>query len=280
MTKSLIEKKIEWKSEYNINEITIDKEHKELFDLAQKALKINTLENFTQEKEELKKVISELLLYTKTHFTNEEIYMKKIYYPDLDNHILLHKTMIKSLTLLVKQLNTLSMIEIETKLYTFIEEYFLKHIITEDKKIHLWITPLSNLKHNFGWKDVYSVNNHHIDKEHKELFDIAKQAFEIVESPKRIEKIKDTIKKLYTYMKEHFKNEEEYMQKITYPKYEEHKLLHEEIINHFNSFIKKLPSMHIDIFEKELAKLIDISLLQHIIQEDRQIINWEKDSNI
>jgi hemerythrin len=30
------------------------------------------------------------------------------------------------------------------------------------------------------------------------------------------------------------------------------------------------------LFEKELAKIIDIALVHHIIQEDRKIISWSK----
>lgn len=32
--------------------------------------------------------------------------------------------------------------------------------------------------------------------------------------------------------------------------------------------------MNIELFEKELACLIDITLVQHIIQEDRKIVAW------
>lgn len=270
MTKGLSKNVILWKEEYNINEITIDKEHENLFNLAQKALNINLLGN----NDKLKEIISELLLYTKTHFANEQAFMKKIYYPDYDKHLILHKTMISSLTSLVQNLNHLNIFEIEDKLYSFIEEYFLNHIITEDKKIHIWNTPLSNLKNNFGWKDVYSVNNDYIDADHKILFNIAKEAFEVVESSERIAKIRIIIQKLYKYMKGHFDNEEKFMEQIKYPNYDEHKTLHRDIIEKLNSFIKSLPSMHIEIFEKELAKIIDISLLQHIIQEDRKIVLW------
>ena len=41
-------------------------------------------------------------------------------------------------------------------------------------------------------------------------------------------------------------------------------------------FVKKLPTLNEDLFEKELAKIMNISLVYHIIQEDRKIINWVK----
>ena len=77
-------------------------------------------------------------------------------------------------------------------------------------------------------------------------------------------------------MKTHFSHEEKFMQDINYPKLEEHKKLHRQIISKINEFVKQLPNMNINDFEKELAKIIDIALVQHIIQEDRKIILWEK----
>ena len=77
-------------------------------------------------------------------------------------------------------------------------------------------------------------------------------------------------------MKTHFSHEEKFMTEINYPKIEEHKKLHREIISKINEFVKQLPNMEISSFEKELAKIIDIALVHHIIQEDRKIIAWEK----
>ena len=66
------------------------------------------------------------------------------------------------------------------------------------------------------------------------------------------------------------------MQEINYPAIEEHKVLHHNIIEKINTFVKKLPTMNESLFEKELAKIIDIALVHHIIQEDRKIIAWSK----
>jgi hemerythrin len=281
MTLPIIRKKnILWKIEYNIHVEHIDIEHKQLFDMAQKALEVNSLLDQEKRNEELKNIISKLLMYTKIHFAHEQRYMKEIGYPELDYHIILHKNMVESLTLLIKDLNKLNLDEIEDKLYIFIEEYFLHHIITEDKKIHIWNTPLEELKKDFGWRDFYSVSNQYIDSDHKILFDIAHEAFKTVDSPDRVNKIRTIIKKLYDYMKKHFENEEKYMAEIGYPSLKTHKELHENIILQLNNFIKQLAQIKLTLFEKELARIIDISLLQHIIQEDRKIIAWLKSNPI
>lgn len=268
--------KLVWKSEYNIGNLQIDNEHQKLFSLAKKALNIADISDENKIKAKLKEVIEELFEYVSSHFSNEQRFMKNIKYPELQSHIQLHKKMIDMLKELISKLNTLEIKEIEDKLCEFIEEYFVRHIIMEDKKIHLWQVSLEELRKNFGWKNIYSVNNMKIDQEHKQLFDIAKEAFQTVEDENRSKKIKEILTDLYEYMKTHFKDEEQYMQEVEYPYLEEHKVLHKDIISLLNEFVKTAPSIEASLFEKELARMIDITLVQHIIQEDRKIITWQQ----
>jgi hemerythrin len=205
--------------------------------------------------------------------------MEDIEYPDLEKHKFIHKNFLKMLSILISKLDTLELQEIENSLSTFINEYFIRHITLEDKKIHLWETSISELKRNFGWKEIYSIDNANIDMEHKKLFDIAKEAFEEVEPILRLIKVRDVLSELYNYMKTHFMHEEMYMQEINYPLIKEHRILHHEIIDRINNFVKQLPTMKDAIFEKELAKIIEISLVNHIIQEDRKIITWLKSNS-
>lgn len=274
--KSIQNDTIIWRSEYNINNFKIDIEHQKLFSIAREAMNISKLHNDDEIKSKLKDVILKLFKYVNLHFSNEEKYMKSISYPELDNHKLLHKTMLNMLTNLISEINTMELKSIETSLNNFIEEYFIRHIILEDKKIQLWNTNLEDLKKNFGWKDIYSVNNPNIDIEHKQLFDIAQEAFIEVEPDLKPKKIKEVLTRLYSYMKTHFKHEEEYMVQINYPNIEEHKKLHRDIISTINNFVKSLPTLNEDAFEKELARIIDIALVHHIIQEDRKMIAWLK----
>jgi hemerythrin len=265
-----------WKSEYNISNFKIDKEHQKLFTIAREAMNISKLKDDKEVKNKLKEIITKLFEYVGTHFSNEQKYMEEIDYPELENHKILHKNMLNMLTNLISELNKLELEDIEKLLFNFIEEYFIRHIVLEDKKIQLWNTSLEDLKKNFGWKEIYSVGNVEIDKEHKKLFDIAQDAFTQVEETQRNAKIKEVLTELYTYMKTHFKHEEKFMKEINYPLLEEHKILHHNIIEKINTFIKQLPNMEESIFEKELAQIIDIALVHHIIQEDRKIIAWSK----
>jgi hemerythrin len=202
--------------------------------------------------------------------------MTEISYPESSNHKILHENILEMLKELISNINTLELDQIQKTLQEFIENYIIKHILNDDKRILLWNTSLDDLKTNFGWKDIYSLDNQKLDDEHKTLFKIAEEAFAVVEPELKHEKIKNILNKLYEYMKVHFSHEEEYMQEINYPQFEIHKEIHENIVNTINEFVKQLATLSEDSFEKELAKLIDGTIVHHIVQEDKKIISWLK----
>ena len=265
-----------WRSEYNINNFKIDNEHQKLFSIAREALNISKVNDISEKNSKLKEIIVKLFDYVDLHFPHEEEYMKEISYPELSSHKILHENMLDQLKNLITEINTMQIPEIEKTLNEFIENCFVDHIIKEDKKIQLYNTSLDDLKTNFGWKEIYSLNNEQLDDEHKNLFKIAEEAFAVVEPELKHEKIKTVLNKLYEYMKTHFSHEEEYMQEINYPQFEIHKDIHNNIVNTINDFIKELPTLSADSFEKELARLIDTTIINHIIQEDKKIIIWLK----
>ena len=265
-----------WRSEYNINNFKIDSEHQKLFSIAREAINVSKLKDSSEINTKLKEIITKLFDYVDYHFTNEEEYMSEISYPELPNHKILHDNILEMLKKLISEINTLELSQIQKTLQEFIENYIIKHILKEDKKILLWNTSLDDLKTNFGWKDIYSLDNSILDEEHKTLFKIAEEAFAVVEPELKHEKIRNILNRLYEYMKVHFSHEEEYMQEINYPQFEIHKELHENIVNTINEFVKELATLSEDSFEKELAKLIDGTIVHHIVQEDKKIISWLK----
>ena len=265
-----------WRSEYNINNFKIDSEHQKLFAIAREAINVTKLKDDIEINTKLKEIITKLFDYVNYHFKNEEEYMTEISYPESSNHKILHENILEMLKELISNINTLELDQIQKTLQEFIENYIIKHILNDDKRILLWNTSLDDLKTNFGWKDIYSLDNQKLDDEHRTLFKIAEEAFAVVEPELKHEKIKNILNKLYEYMKVHFSHEEEYMQEINYPQFEIHKEIHENIVNTINEFVKQLATLSEDSFEKELAKLIDGTIVHHIVQEDKKIISWLK----
>jgi hemerythrin len=131
-----------------------------------------------------------------------------------------------------------------------------------------------------NWNDIYSLGNDRIDKEHKNLFKIAAEAFSVVNPDNKIKKVKSVLEKLLLYTKNHFEHEEHFMQSIKYPGLEEHKVKHKKIILSMKSFVKNLPNMKIIEIEKELAHFIEIWFIAHIVYEDKKLSQWINNNEI
>lgn len=258
---------LDWNDAYSIGHEEIDKEHEKLFILAKKVT------NCQDDKNEIMKAIKELIKYTKFHFAHEEKYMQSIDFIFLEEHKILHKDMVKKINDLIQNINFLSSNEIKIQLSTLINKNIVQHILTEDKRVHHYRRDQNELRDIFSWKERYQIEDFTIDSEHKKLFDIAAKAinYEFAEGSIKLH-IKNTIVELYEYMKVHFAHEEEYMELINYSGYLEHKLIHENIINQLNDFIKQIPTLSIEKFERLLIEYMDVWLIQHIIIEDTKII--------
>ena len=257
-----------WKEKYSLKHQVIDTEHKHLFEIAEEAFKPVAPE---KRKLKIKTIITELHKYMNLHFYHEESYMRVIEYPNIGEHQVKHHTIIENMETLLHQLQTLNIKEFEKTLAAFIETALVHHILEEDTKILEWYKTKKGQKYIVRWKKEYLLNNEQIDKEHKELFKIANDAFLESESPTSKQDVRDTISKLSSYFSSHFKHEEEYMKSVSYPAINYHKLLHEKIIEEINIFLKKIPTMETAVFEFELAVFIEKWLVQHIIYEDKKI---------
>lgn len=76
------------------------------------------------------------------------------------------------------------------------------------------------------WDERYNINNQKIDTQHKRLFKLAAQVENAVFKFVKRDELKEILIELFTYMKEHFHDEEEFMQSIQYPRLYEHKQMH------------------------------------------------------
>lgn len=79
------------KPEYYTGIDFIDQEHTKLFELAQETHDL-LYDDFLQDRSEhLVQLVSELIDYTRTHFSHEEEYQKSIEYPFIEQHALQHR---------------------------------------------------------------------------------------------------------------------------------------------------------------------------------------------
>lgn len=126
---------IVWSDDFNVGNEKIDKEHKELFIIAQKCSKIEGISDISEQKKILKFVLKKLFEYIAIHFSHEEKLMEEINYSEIESHKVIHKEILASLNLLVTKLNSYSISQINEKVNNFINIYFLTHIKEQDTKI-------------------------------------------------------------------------------------------------------------------------------------------------
>lgn len=119
-----------------------------------------------------------------------------------------------------------------------------------------------------SWLDDYLIGIDEVDKQHKYLFDLVNEMIQCEQK----DKLQLLLIKLYKCTREHFNSEEVIMKKIGYPKYEEHKELHNQLIGMLNEKAK------IAIFDPlkrdELNDILRSWIVTHILQDDLDIANF------
>lgn len=124
------------------------------------------------------------------------------------------------------------------------------------------------------WKDEYSIGVDLIDKQHKYLFEIGNNAYNLLKDDFCVDKydaIVMIIEDLQQYSKFHFETEENYMIKINYKNYLSQKVEHD-------SFIKKINEIKLEQVEEDPQKYIGQILAfiikwlpDHILLKDKLI---------
>ena len=121
-----------WKPFYELNITQIDEEHKQLFEIAKRAL------HQTDSIDNIKQNLRELCSYMLYHFKNEEEYMELIGYPQLEQHKEIHQKVIHDLNTFMKSLVSEGLKNYKKKLALFIEIWLVNHMFHEDRKILTW----------------------------------------------------------------------------------------------------------------------------------------------
>ena len=120
------------------------------------------------------------------------------------------------------------------------------------------------------WNDSCSVGNKKLDNQHKRMFDLANSLPEHL-GQQLIDRI---IMDLYKHTNEHFTLEEQMMQEIGYPKIDEHKELHNDLITKLNNISTQ--SFNDDQSVFDFKKFIYYWVIDHIINNDRDYFRFAR----
>ncbi len=126
------------------------------------------------------------------------------------------------------------------------------------------------------WDKTFSVHNAKIDEQHKKLFELAGKVEYLIDKPVYKDEIKNLLAEFFNYMKDHFYEEERYMELIKYPDIETHKKIHKHIIQSMIELIKNIKSTN-DLKEK-LYLAVKKWLLEHMLYEDMKVEQYRRSS--
>ncbi|KAB1438045.1 bacteriohemerythrin [Candidatus Galacturonibacter soehngenii] len=124
----------------------------------------------------------------------------------------------------------------------------------------------------YEMKDEYYIGVEAIDKQHKELFHIADEAYMLLKDEFIVDKFDEIVAiigKLKDYAAQHFADEEAYMLSIGHKKFFSQKAEHTE-------FLEKIDSIDFENMDRnQLQALVDILeflndwLVHHILEKDK-----------
>lgn len=258
----------------------LDNEHRHLFSLIEKGHDLSHGEYLSDRYENLKELLEELEDYANQHFAHEEAYMEQIRDPELIRQRIQH-------TLFRDKIRDFMFMDINDDseqqrvledLMNFMAKWLYHHIIGSDIMIGK-LPPLEEwmVRENpCEFTDEYLTGILLIDEEHRELFRIVERAYHIVKAysvPDSYDEITQILGELKDYTREHFHDEEEYMESIHYEGLEAQKRAHA-------SFVDKLDSINLMEVDTDpqrcMESLIEFLLgwlVQHILYTDKKIPN-------
>lgn len=257
----------------------IDQEHIKLFQLINEA--IASMKHSSTNKAALANyLLDELKDYTLTHFSHEEAYMEKICDPELPRQRREHTEFISKINSYpLKNCTEENAEDIMQEMMSFLVRWLYRHILSSDILIGKMTNKINKeelLSEIFHFSSKYYTGINFIDEEHKKLFSIVKEAYQLIEAQflhDKYDKIMVILKDLKEYTEFHFQNEEIYMEKINYPGLEIQKQAHDA----FSSRLEEITYTDIGSMEDqekylhELLEFLMIWLTNHILKLDCQI---------
>jgi hemerythrin len=129
------------------------------------------------------------------------------------------------------------------------------------------------------WSEEYSVNIQEIDEQHKCIVAYINELYEAMAKKDNRELVADVIHKLVEYTKIHFAVEETLMRVFNYNGYEEHKEIHDKIVQKVLTLQGRFTAGD-DKVGMELLMFLKGWLFEHINHADKQYTQVFHDAGV
>ncbi len=130
-------------------------------------------------------------------------------------------------------------------------------------------------EHTIPWDERYTLNIQSFDSRHKNLVGISSAILRNIKDGKNnTSGLKDLFEALFEYSRYHFKAEELTLKQYNYPKLDEHKNYHEEILDRVYSLKKELLDSDKIENDLEVENFLRNWISEHILVQDREYVEF------
>lgn len=126
----------------------------------------------------------------------------------------------------------------------------------------------------YEFKNEYVTGIASVDEEHKHLFEIADEAYQLTKEEFLVDKydqVRHILGELKDYALQHFEHEEAYMESIHYNKMFIQKVQHDQFREKINDMNLEHLDENSDAMLEEILEYLTNWLIHHILEHDKQI---------
>ncbi len=256
----------------------IDEEHEKLFRLINEILELLQNEILQDKYHQVQEILGELKQYADVHFANEEAHMAAINDPELEFQKRQHMEFREKIDIM--DFSNIDEIEGQhetlEELMRYLTRWLYRHILSSD----IMIGKMPSKEEWWGkdnpceFTEQYMTGIPLVDKEHEKLFEIIGRANELVKAEllhDKYDEIVGILDELRDYTKEHFRDEEEYMESIQYPGLGAQKLAHQAFVSKLEEIDLEQVDQNQQEYLEELMEFLFGWLSNHILKSDKLI---------
>ena len=122
----------------------------------------------------------------------------------------------------------------------------------------------------FSWNDDLKVGNSFIDSDHQKLINLVNQLHDAMAQGHGKEILGKILSELIRYTQEHFKREEDHMQRIRYAGYASHKQEHDRLIREVVELQNKFNTGN-GMLSVQVSSFLRNWLVNHIMKVDKDL---------
>ncbi len=119
------------------------------------------------------------------------------------------------------------------------------------------------------WHERYSVGNSDLDADHQSVISIINNLYAAIQAHTGQAEVKGILDRLLDYTQSHFRREEHYMEKVSYPDLAEHKVPHRRMVQKTHELLERY-SHNEESIPLETMTFLKDWWVNHIVMMDMQ----------